>query len=156
MAQTVYEQDSACMTNPYETPPPPPPMMETFDPPPPPPPPPMQAMQATDTLSPPATPMYPAAPAKASVFGAMTCPTCGAQMNWQSDHAGSGMRWFGLVGLLMAYPLTAKFRCPQHGIVPDSSLAPAQQSAALIRKLILAASGLGVLGGAIWLFTIWV
>jgi hypothetical protein len=109
---------------------------------------------APTPLSPP-TPMMTQMPtARPSLFGAMPCPHCGQKMAWRSDRHMAAMRWFGLVGILLIYPWTAKYICPQHGEVSEAVFPPAHKSVAGTRKALSTITGLVLLVLAIWLLTV--
>jgi len=120
----------------------------------PPPAPPPASPYAQPSLSPPAPPGMQMRAAKPGLFRAMPCPHCGMKMAWETSHSHSAMRWFGVVGILLIYPLTAHYVCPQHGLVEESSFPPGHKSVATMRKVLSVGAGLGLLGAAIWVLTL--
>jgi len=65
----------------------------------------------------------------------------------------AAMRWFGVVGILLIYPWTAKYICPQHGDVSEAVFPPPHKSVATMRKALSTITGAVLLVLAIWLLT---
>ena len=139
MSYTEYAQTSA----------PPAPPQGGYPPQPSPPPP--ASPYAPASLPPPAAPMMTQMPnARPTLFGAMPCPHCGAKMTWETSYSRSAMRWFGVVGILLIYPWTASYICPQHGEVGERVFPPAHKSVATMRKVLSTVAGAVLLALGVW------
>jgi hypothetical protein len=89
--------------------------------------------------------------AKGSFFSGLPCPTCGSKMTWRSLNSMSTARWFGLAGFLFVFPWTAKYECPQHGLIDERTLPPPHKSIATLRKVVMTLCGFACVALAIWL-----
>ena len=88
---------------------------------------------------------------RGGVFAALPCPKCGKQLSWQADSRSDSTPGLGVVGFLLAYPWTARYRCQEHGVIDERLFSKRLKAVTLLRKLLITAGGIAAAAVTVWI-----